>query len=170
MGIFSTINYNNNKTFIPTTTISFVLTLIAGVLFFVSTISQQTFAQDTFLTINEALEQTFGKENGELENETRDKGKTGFTIEDLNPEEDLAKEFANASTTGLSEVAINALKSYREQSPEYKAKQALTYKYNELQEKFYLECIINKESGEFKNTIDCMTWSHDNAQIQLGLK
>jgi hypothetical protein len=65
MGIFSTINYNNNKTFLPTTTISFVLTIVVGVLFFVSTISRQTFAQDTFLTIKEALEKSFGKENGE---------------------------------------------------------------------------------------------------------
>jgi len=46
----------------------------------------------------------------------------------------------------------------------------LTYRDNELQEKFYIECIVNKESGEFKNTIDCMTWSQDNAQIQLRLK
>jgi hypothetical protein len=67
--IFSTINYNKNKnknkTFIPTATISFVLTLAAGLLFFVSTISQQTFAQDTFLTIKQALEKSFGKEHGE---------------------------------------------------------------------------------------------------------
>ena len=156
--------------FISTTTMLFIFTITLGLLFFVSAISHQTFAQDT-LTIKEALEQTFGKENGGLENQTRDKGETGFTIEDLNPEEDLAKEFANeTSTKGLSEGAINVLKAYREQSPEYKAKQALTYKYNELQEKFYLECIVNKESGEFKNTIDCMTWSQDNAQIQLGIK
>jgi hypothetical protein len=170
MGIFSRINYYNNKIFRSTITISFLLTLIAGLLFFVSVISNQTFAQNT-LTIKEILEQSFGKENGGLENQTRDKGETGFTMEDLNPEEDLAKEFANeTSTKGLSKGAINALKAYREQSPEYKAKQALTYKYNELQEKFYLECIVNKESGEFKNTINCMNWSHDNAQIQLGLK
>jgi hypothetical protein len=42
-----------------------VLTIVVGVLFFVSTISRQTFAQDTFLTIKEALEKSFGKENGE---------------------------------------------------------------------------------------------------------
>ena len=45
--------------------ISLVLTKVVGVLFFVSTISQQTFAQDTYLTIKEALEKSFGKENGE---------------------------------------------------------------------------------------------------------
>lgn len=65
--------------------------LVVG-LFFVSAITYQTFAQDT-LTIKEALEKTFGKENGELENQTREKVETGFTIEDLNPEEDLAKKF-----------------------------------------------------------------------------
>jgi phosphoglycerate-specific signal transduction histidine kinase len=62
MSIFSSINYYNNKIFISTT-ISFLLTLVAGLLFFVSAISHQTFSQDT-LTIKEALEQSFGKENG----------------------------------------------------------------------------------------------------------
>ena len=155
-----------NKTFLS---IAIFVTAATG-LFFIFTTPYQTFAQDT-LTIKEALEKSFGKENGETINQTRESGEIGFTIEDLNPEEDLAKEFANeTSTKGLSESAIKVLKALREQSPEYKAKQALTYKYNELQEKYYLECIVNKESGEFKNTIDCMTWSQDNAQIQLGLK
>ena len=50
-----------------------------------------------------------------------------------------------------------------EESPEYKAQQALKSKLNELQEKFYLESVVNKDSEEFKNTIDCMSWSQDNA-------
>jgi hypothetical protein len=97
--------------------------------------------------------------------------KTGFTMEDLYPEEDLAQDLANETLTkGMSEGVKAVLKASTEQSPEFKAKQALTIKYNELQEKYYLECIVNKESGEFKNTVDCKTWSQDNAQIQLGLK
>jgi len=48
MSLFNNINYN--KTFISTIAISFVFILVAGLLFFVSAISHQTFAQDT-LTI-----------------------------------------------------------------------------------------------------------------------
>jgi hypothetical protein len=48
MSIFSSINNNNDKTFISTITISFVLTITTGSLFFVSAISNQTFAQEGF--------------------------------------------------------------------------------------------------------------------------
>lgn len=142
----------------------FVTTAVTGLLFLISATSHPIFAQDG-LTAKEALEKTFGKGNG------NGNGETSFTIEDLNPEEDLAQDLANKTfTKGMSEEVKSVVKKLREQSPEYKAKQALTYKYTELQEKYYLECIVNKESGEFKNTMDCLTWSQDNAQIQLGLK
>ena len=118
-----------------------------------------TFAQVT--GTKEAIEQTFGKKNATID----------FTIEDLYPEKDLAEDLANETLTkGMSEELKEPMKANTEQSPEYKAKQALTYKYNELQEKYYVECIVHKETGEFQNTIDCMTWSQDNAQIQLGIK
>jgi hypothetical protein len=158
---------------IQSITIFVIITAVVTIgLFFIFTTTttsyQQTFAQET-LTTKEALEQTFGEENDEESiNQTSENGKTGFTMEDLYPEQDLAKDLANATT--VSEDVKSVFKAYTEQSPEYKAKQALTIKYNELQEKYYLECIINKESGEFKNTTDCMTWSQNNAQIQLGLK
>ncbi|HZB15905.1 MAG TPA: hypothetical protein VE445_01965 [Nitrososphaeraceae archaeon] len=74
------------------------------------------------------------------------------------------------SESEMSDEVKAFTKLLEEESPEYKAQQALKSKLNELQEKFYLECIVNKESGEFKNTIDCMTWSQENAQIQLGIK
>lgn len=75
-----------------------------------------------------------------------------------------------ANESEMSDGVKAVIKLLEEESPEYKAQQALKSKLSELQEKFYLECIVNKESGEFKNTIDCMTWSQDNAQIQLGIK
>jgi hypothetical protein len=157
---------------IQSITIFVIITAVVTIgLFFTFTTTtsyQQIFAQET-LTTKEALEQTFGEENDEESiNQTSENGKTGFTMEDLYPEQDLAKDLANATT--VSEDVKSVFKAYTEQSPEYKAKQALTIKYNELQEKYYLEYIINKESGEFKNTTDCMTWSQNNAQIQLGLK
>jgi hypothetical protein len=62
MSIFGGINYN--KTFISTTML-FIFTITLTLLFFVSAVSHQTFAQDTFLTIKEALEKSFGNENGE---------------------------------------------------------------------------------------------------------
>lgn len=152
-----------NKTFLS---IAIFLTLGLFLIFFTS----QTFAQVISGT-KEAIEQTFGKENhAESNNQMNDNATIGFTMEDLYPEKKLAQDFANKSLTeGMSEELKGLVKYSTEQSPEYKAKQALTYKYNELQEKYYVECIVHKESGEFKNTIDCMTWSHDNAQIQLGL-
>jgi hypothetical protein len=137
----------------------FVTTATTG-LFFVFTTYDQTFAYG--LTVKEALGQTFDKENDETG------GETGFTMEDLNPKEDLVKDLAN--NKNLTDEGVKRLvKSMVEQSPEFKAKQALTIKYNELQEKYYLACTVNKESGEFKDTMDCMKWSQDSAQNQLGI-
>src|SRR5829696_3441931 len=64
---FNNINYN--KTFISTIAISFVFILVAGLLFFVSAISHQTFAQDT-LTIKETIEKLFPNENEEPGSQT----------------------------------------------------------------------------------------------------
>src|SRR5215204_5595991 len=67
MSLFNNINYN--KTFISTIAISFVFILVAGLLFFVSAISHQTFAQDT-LTIKETIEKLFPNENEEPGSQT----------------------------------------------------------------------------------------------------
>ena len=146
-----------NKAFLS---ILILVTTATTGLFFIFTIYDQTFAYG--LTLKETLEKTFDKENNETE------GETGFTMEDLNPEEDLARDLANDKNSSESVKAF--VKAATEQSPEFKAKQALTIKYNELQEKYYLACTVNKESGEFKDTMDCLTWSQDSAQNQLGLK
>jgi len=67
MSLFNNINYN--KTFISTIAISFIFILVAGLLFFVSAISHQTFAQDT-LTIKETIEKLFPNENEEPGSQT----------------------------------------------------------------------------------------------------
>jgi myo-inositol-1-phosphate synthase len=35
---------------------------------------------------------------------------------------------------------------------------------NEVQEKLYIECTVNKESGIFNKTLDCTKWSAENAK------
>jgi hypothetical protein len=35
---------------------------------------------------------------------------------------------------------------------------------NEVQEKLYIECTVNKESGVFNKTLDCTKWSAENAK------
>ena len=84
-----------------------------------------------------------------------------------NPEEDLVRDLTN--NKNLSDNTKRLVKLMVEQSPEFKAKQALTIKYNELQEKYYIACTVNKESGEFTDTMDCMKWSQDSAHNQLGI-
>ena len=35
---------------------------------------------------------------------------------------------------------------------------------NAVQEKLYIECTVNKESGIFNKTLDCTKWSVENAK------
>ncbi len=46
--------------------------------------------------------------------------------------------------------------------------QEMQYKMDQVREKLYIECTVNKEKGEFNKTLEGMEWARENAAIPIS--
>jgi hypothetical protein len=187
MGIFSTINYNNNnKTFISTTTISFFLTITVGSLFFVSVMSNQTFAQENSLSgIGEKINELFNDDKDSTTEALANNTKMELNEQEkekMNPISDEMLEYAEEQFPSLKDPTLSRedkVKILNQQftDPELGLKsmrnlelglETMQYKIEQVIEELYIECTVAKEKGEFDKTIDCMNWARDNAAIPIN--
>jgi len=62
----------------------------------------------------------------------------------------------------------NANQAFESLQYNLQAFESLQYNLDQVQEKLYIECTVNKETGEFNSTINCMEWSRENAAIPVN--